>query len=65
MIFIDKVHYCFNYSFFSQKVNYINVFESRRPRIIWESLHPQIESYCSKVYEGTFYDIFSPLEAME
>jgi hypothetical protein len=39
--------------------------QGHRPRIIWESLHPQIESYCSKVYEGTFYDIFSPLEAME
>ena len=39
--------------------------QGRRPRITWESLYPQIESYCSKVYEGTFADIFIPLEAME
>lgn len=38
--------------------------QGRRPRITWESLHPQIVSYCSKVYEGTFDDIFIPLEAM-
>ena len=39
--------------------------QGRRPRITWESLHPQIESYCSKVYEGTFEDIFIPLVATE
>jgi len=39
--------------------------QGRRPRITWKSLHPQIESYCSKVYEGTFNDIFIRLEAME
>jgi hypothetical protein len=33
--------------------------QGRRPRITWESLHPQIQPYCTKVYEGTFYDIFS------
>lgn len=37
--------------------------QKRRPRITWETLHPQIETYCSKVYEGTFDDIFIPLEA--
>ena len=39
--------------------------QGRRPRITWESLYPQIESYCSKVYEGKFDDIFIPLEVME
>jgi len=52
------------------KVNKNQTFEDqskqgRRPRIIWDSLYPQIESYCSKVYEGNFDDIFIPLEAME
>ena len=32
--------------------------QGRRPRITWESLHPQIEAHCTKVYEGTFDDIF-------
>lgn len=36
--------------------------QGRRPRISWKALHPQIDSYCSKVYEGTFEDIFIPLE---
>ena len=36
--------------------------QGRRPRISWNALHPQIESYCNKVYEGTFEDIFIPLE---
>lgn len=39
--------------------------QGRRPRITWESLHPQIKSFCSKVYEGNFDDIFIPLEATE
>lgn len=39
--------------------------QGRRPRIIWEYLQPQLKSYCSKVYEGTFEDIFIPLEATE
>jgi hypothetical protein len=39
--------------------------QGRRPRITWESLRPQIETHCSKVYEGTFDDIFIPLVAME
>lgn len=36
--------------------------QGRRPRINWESLYPQIASYCNKVYEGNFDDIFIPLE---
>jgi hypothetical protein len=39
--------------------------QSRRPRIIWEYLQPQISSYCNKVYDGTFDDIFNPLEVKE
>jgi hypothetical protein len=39
--------------------------QGRRPRITWESLYPQLGSHCSKVYEGTFDDIFIPLEATE
>jgi hypothetical protein len=45
------------------KVNKIQTFEDqtkqgRRPRITWDSLYPQIQNYCNKVYEGTFNDIF-------
>lgn len=32
--------------------------EGRRPHISWDKLYPQIESHCTKVYEGTFEDIF-------
>lgn len=39
--------------------------QGRRPRINWVSLHRQIELYCIKVYEGTFYNIFIPLEVTE
>lgn len=39
--------------------------QGRRPRITWESLQPQISSYCNKVYDGTFDDIFNPLEVKE
>lgn len=42
--------------------------QGRRPRITWELLQPQISSYCSKVYEGKFEDIFNdsnPLEVKE
>jgi hypothetical protein len=39
--------------------------EGRRPRITWESLYPQIGSHCNKVYEGTFEDIFIPVEVVE
>jgi len=39
--------------------------QGRRPRITWESLQPQIEAYVTKVYEGTFEDIFIPLAVKE
>ena len=39
--------------------------QGRRPRITWESLQPQISSYCNMVYDGTFDDIFNPLEVKE
>jgi hypothetical protein len=32
--------------------------QGRRPRITWESLQPQIEIHCSKLFEGSFEDIF-------
>ena len=32
--------------------------QNRRPRITWEALYPQIESYCTKIFEGTFEEIF-------
>jgi len=31
---------------------------TRRPRITWEALYPQIASHCTKVFEGSFEDIF-------
>lgn len=48
----------------SIRVNKTQTFEDqskqgRRPRITWESLYPQINAYCSKVYEGTFDNIFT------
>ena len=39
--------------------------QGRRPRINWKSLQPQISSYCNKIYDGTFDDIFIPLEVKE
>lgn len=33
--------------------------QGRRPRITWESLKPQIESHCQKIFEGTFDQIFN------
>jgi hypothetical protein len=39
--------------------------QGRRPRISWEYLQPKISSYCEKVYDGTFDDIFNPLEVKE
>ncbi len=49
------------------RVNKTQTFEDqsnqgRRPRINWEYLYPQIEKYCTKVYEGIFNDIFIPVE---
>ena len=34
--------------------------QGRRPRIGWNSLYPQIQNHCVKVYEGTFENIFIP-----
>ena len=40
--------------------------QGRRPRIGWESLFPQIQPYCTKVYEGTFENLLIPeIEATE
>jgi hypothetical protein len=39
--------------------------EKRRPRLIWEALKLQILSHCIIVYEGSFDDIFIPLEVKE
>ena len=39
--------------------------QGRRPRITWKSLYPQIQQYCNKIYDGTFMDIFIPLEVLE
>ena len=52
------------------KMNKTQTFEDqtkqgRRPRINWESLYPQIESHCNKVYEGNFEDIFIQRGVME
>ena len=52
------------------KVNKLQTFgdqckEKRRPRITWESLKLQILSQCIIVYEGSFDDIFIPLEVKE
>jgi hypothetical protein len=35
------------------------VMQGRRPRITWNELYPQIKSFCNKVFEGSFEDIFS------
>lgn len=32
--------------------------QGRRPHISWNKLYPQIQSHCSKIYDGTFEDIF-------
>ena len=34
--------------------------EQRRPHISWDKLYPQIENYCTKIYEGSFDNIFIP-----
>jgi hypothetical protein len=46
------------------KVNKKETFEEhckqkRRPRLNWESLKLQVLSFCTKVYEGTFENIFN------
>lgn len=32
--------------------------EGRRPHISWDNIYPQISSFCEKIYEGTFENIF-------
>lgn len=32
--------------------------EGRRPHISWNNIYPQISSFCEKIYEGTFENIF-------
>jgi hypothetical protein len=39
--------------------------QGRRPRITWNSLYPQINKQCEKIFEGSFDDIFTPLEIMK
>jgi hypothetical protein len=34
--------------------------QGRRPRLTWNSLQPQISEYTTKIFEGTFDDIFTP-----
>jgi len=48
------------------KVNKLETLEDqckqgRRPRITWISLYPQIVPHCTKVYEGSFENIFSAI----
>jgi len=33
--------------------------QGRRPRITWEYLYPQVSTFCTKVFEGTFEEIFT------
>lgn len=32
-----------------------------RPHIAWDKIYPQISEHCTKVYEGTFEGIFTPV----
>jgi hypothetical protein len=32
--------------------------EGRRPHISWSNIYPQISTFCEKIYEGTFENIF-------
>lgn len=32
--------------------------QGRRPRITWMSLYPQISQHCTKIFDGTFEDLF-------
>ena len=36
--------------------------QGRRPRITWEGIYPQIKDHCSKVFDGTFAQIFTAKE---
>jgi hypothetical protein len=39
--------------------------QGRRPRITWQMLYPQIMDFCTKIYEGSFDDIFIPVVKSE
>jgi len=39
--------------------------QGRRPRIGWDLLYTQISANCSKIYEGTFEEIFIPVVVKE
>ena len=50
----------------SIKVNKKQTFEEqciqgRRPHISWDAIYPQISDYCEKIFEGSFEDIFTPV----
>ena len=34
--------------------------QKRRPHISWDKLHPQINKFCTKIYDDTFENIFNP-----
>jgi len=36
-----------------------------RPHIAWSKIYPQISEHCTKVYEGTFEGIFTPVVAVQ
>lgn len=35
--------------------------QNRRPRITWDALYPQISQHCTKVFEGSFSEIFTSI----
>jgi hypothetical protein len=39
--------------------------QGRRPRITWEALSPQIATHVTKIFDGTFDEIFTPAPAVE
>jgi hypothetical protein len=39
--------------------------QGRRPRITWDSLYPQIQTHCAKIFEGTFEQIFNQKKTAE
>jgi len=34
--------------------------QGRRPRLTWDYLHPQIAPHCTKIFDGSFEDMFTP-----
>lgn len=39
--------------------------QGRRPRITWDSLYPQIKTHCTKIFDGTFDEIFNQKKPAE